>query len=175
MEHWFDRLSQPHTRRSALKAGLAALSAGVALPAFRPQLAYGTDREPCFLPCMAAVVKRANESVNGCEQLDALRHFNVLNAAHAPGGALTEILEYAAFAGCLASSELGLAAGALGCRAEECGDRAKYPGGTVPPPAKPKPVCDPITEALCVDVCCSVTSICCPGSEPKCWSTNHVC
>lgn len=171
MEHWFDTLSRPQTRRSALKAALGIAAAGIALPGLRPELAFAADREPCFKPCLAAATRRFNTMLSGCEQLLARTKLNMLSTSVAPEDLLIRILDTSSAVSCLASAELRFALGVAGCRSSGCGDGDTGPGGSAPP----KPTCDPKDEILCVDTCCSTTSICCPSSEIKCWSTNHVC
>jgi hypothetical protein len=179
VEHWFDRLSRPHTRRSALQAALGVAAAGVAAPALRPPLAYATDREPCFQPCMQAAAVRANASHARCEQLAALAHVDILNGSHAPDDVLVSILDAATVVSCLASAQVTLHFDVLGCRDAECGNEAKYPGGKVAPPPTAKPKCDPKEEIACGDTCCYTFNKCCPNPNApggySCWAAHHVC
>src|SRR5450755_3749815 len=68
MEHWFDRLAQPHTRRTALKAGALA-GAMLVLPNSRLPQASATTAEPCFQVCAAAAATAYNAQNANCIRL----------------------------------------------------------------------------------------------------------
>ena len=64
MEHWFDRLAQPHTRRTALKT--AALGgAALLLPFGRLARAGAFTAEPCYSACLEGGITGAGAGAGG--------------------------------------------------------------------------------------------------------------
>jgi len=183
MEHWFDRLSQPQTRRTMLKA--AAVGAGAALfaPVFRPQLAWATEGDPCFIPCVNAGTVKWNAAKQACgatAQRVAGAGFVFLMTGNVGPAALLGLAANAGLTSCLSSGELTWHRDTLDCRGAECGNGTKYPGGTVPPPPNPQVPCtDPAKPIPCGKECCYSVNHCCPDAATdggyKCWSVNHVC
>jgi len=181
MEHWFDALSRPTTRRTALKgAAVAVLGIGLGLPALRPSTAQAAESEPCFAPCIQASTREWDTAYAGCLQL---KRAGTVNFAAAVLGAaplvILSFLQNVAAVSCGSSAELDWHRASLACRGSECGNGAKYPGGTVPVPPKPKPKCDPIDEIACGDTCCYTFNKCCPDASAPggyaCWAADHTC
>jgi hypothetical protein len=177
MEHWFDRLSRPHSRRTMLKAGALA-GATLILPAGRIPSAWATAGDPCFKPCTDAAGKDFSSTKNG-----------ICKAAAGPvlysfvvgfGSPLSVVLTYRGlndFLGCLGNAELDFHRAVAGCRGSECGDPVKYPGGQAP--RKPPPKCTPGSEILCGDMCCDIIAQCCPCNSVEggyiCCASNANC
>lgn len=177
MEHWFDRLSRPHTRATVLKAALAA-GAAAALPALRTPRAWATPTEPCFGPCNDDAAAEWHNTVNdvgpsGCKH-------NILKGVAVTvvgplgvGGILLTLWGVSDFESCMASAELKWHREVLKCRGSECGDPKKYPGGKAP---KPRPKCSPAQEIECGDICCNNIAECCScKSGYACCASGRQC
>ena len=66
-EHWFDRLATAMTRRTALKAGLAA-TAAMALPLWRsPRAAAVINVDPCTNGCLHFAQQQAGRAAAHCQ------------------------------------------------------------------------------------------------------------
>ena len=70
VEHWFDTLSRPRTRRSTLKTAALA-GAALILPGIRTPQAWATDSEPCFQPCLKAANQQLIETRAACDGVAA--------------------------------------------------------------------------------------------------------
>jgi hypothetical protein len=178
MEHWFDALARPQSRRTVLK-GAALAGAALVVPGVRVPRASATEREPCFRPCQRAATERWNSGIDSCS-------FRTHTLVAQYGGSLlygqlvaAALLGYAALAtegSCLASAELTYHRDSLACRGSECGDGAKYPGGATQKPPPPK--CDPMREKVCGDICCNVVTDCCLSAKTGryvCYAAGHNC
>jgi len=172
MEHWFDSLSRPHTRRTTLKAAAVA-GAALVLPALRTPRASATDKEPCYTACAAAAAKQWNDTDNlVCKPIGVESALSFLNLISHPD-LLAMVSRGLPLANCMASAELHWHRDMLACRDPDCGDSAKYPGGKV---KKPAPKCTPIEEKRCGDICCYVTTDCClKNGEYVCYAAGHDC
>jgi hypothetical protein len=165
MDHWFDRLTQPHTRRTALKAGALA-GALLVLPARSLPKAWATGTEPCYKPCIDAAAKQWSDTRNGaCKAASGSVFFGALWFAMSGqlGPAVAHAFAGYGTAGCLADAELAWHRAIEQCRGSECGDPSKYPGGQAPRPPAPK--CTAGEEFACGDTCCNVVNECCPCAK----------
>lgn len=178
MEHWFDSLARPHSRAAALKAGALALGVALAGPLLRPQLARATEQEPCFGPCVKATADRWETAVDACLTANKVNTVGTVTKVLTDPfvGVLLGALQTTTDLACRNQAELDWRRNSLACRGSECGNGAKYPGGTVPPPPKPKPKCDPDQEKVCGDICCYVTTDCClKNGAYLCYAVGHNC
>ena len=176
-EHWFDRLSRPHSRRTALKAAAAA-GLALALPNVRLSRAWATPGEPCWIPCQNAAIAKWNNKKNDCFANAQGGMWVAFAVANFPSLLINAIQGHLY---CGSSGEVTWHRDVLACRGSECGDPAKYPGGRKPPPPPPK--CDPTRETVCGDICCHIVAECCPckggficcasGSNCKCGSCGN--
>jgi hypothetical protein len=156
MAHWFDRLAQPHTRRTALKAG-AIGGAMLVLPLSRSPKAQATASEPCYRPCVVAASTAFSAQASNC-QVEALTSIAVLGQFQIIPGFLGALASWK----CRSSADLTWHEAAEACRGSECGNPAKYPYGQLP--RVPGPKCTPGEEVECGDRCCSIVAECCPCS-----------
>ena len=175
MDHWFDRLAQPHTRRTMLKAGALA-GAALFLPAGRMPRAWATTGEPCFKPCNDAAGKEFSSTRNGtCKAVAGPQLFTGLLGIGSPSGVILFYQGAFSFLNCLSNAELDWHRATEACRGSECGDRATYPGGQAP--RKPSPKCPGAVP--CGDDCCDVVAQCCPCSTVEsgyiCCASNASC
>jgi hypothetical protein len=178
VDHWFDALARPHSRATALKAGALALGAALAGPLLRPQLAGAAEQEPCFGPCVKAANAAWGTARDAC--FDAHRTNTVATVGRLVTdpfvGLFVAVLQEPNDLACRGAAELTWHRNSNACRGSECGNGAKYPGGTVPPPPKPKPKCDPVQEKVCGDICCYVTTDCClKNGAYLCYAVGHNC
>jgi hypothetical protein len=153
MEHWFDRLAQPHTRRTALKAGALA-GAMLVLPNSRLPQASATTSEPCFKPCVAAAGTAFDAQNANCNNL-LFGGAGIL----VTGSFIQQWLSILSGWDCQSRAELTWHHAVDACRGSQCGDPAKYPGGQLPKPPPPK--CTPCYDVPCGDNCCSIVAECC--------------
>jgi hypothetical protein len=173
VEHWFDSLSRPRTRRTALKAAALA-GAGLVLPAIRVPRAAAAPTEPCFTPCNDAALAAWDATKNGvrpggCKYFVAAGAAFTLAGHVGPGGVLAAIGGLK-FGSCLDSAELTWHRALVACRNPECGDHAKYPGGRARECSYPD-------EIACGNICCNALGnpdccssrtrgyVCCGGSD----------
>jgi hypothetical protein len=178
VEHWFDALSRPQSRRTVLK-GAAVAGVALVVPGVRVPRASATEREPCFVPCEQAATDRWLKGADNC----AARTYMLVGQGTASllygGLALAGLFTFAAAAGaasCMSSAELDFHRDSLACRGSECGDGSKYPGGAAQKPPPPK--CDPIREKVCGDICCNVITDCCLSAKTGrylCYAAGHNC
>jgi hypothetical protein len=157
MEHWFDRLAQPHTRRTALKAAALGATAMV-IPNVRLPQARATTGEPCFKPCVDAAGKAFDAQAKVCDRNDSLSVAGSLLSTSVVQFWLGNLVLW----NCVSSAELSWSRAVDSCRGSECGNRGKYPGGQAPKP--PPPECTPGSDVVCGDRCCSVLAECCACS-----------
>ncbi len=150
-EHWFDRLSRPHSRRAVLKAAVAG-GAALMLPASRLPSAWATPGEPCFTPCLQAAAAAWDRQNAICEHQSQFDSY--VSMVVGPLGTISFFGRLDIFR-CLSSAELKWHKDVLACGGSECGDPGKYPGGKV------RPKCDPSQEKVCGSICCYITSECC--------------
>lgn len=179
MDHWFDRLSRPYTRRTMLKAGAVA-GAALLLPASRVPKAWATSGEPCFKPCTDAAAKDFSSTRNGlCKALAGPQLFGSLLLGFPSPLAGAVLLQGAfKFTDCLSNAELGWHKAVEACRGSECGNPGRYPGGQAP--RNPPPKCDPVAEIVCGNICCDIVAAqCCPCSTVDggyiCCASNANC
>jgi hypothetical protein len=167
VEHWFDRLSRPHTRRAMLKGAVAA-GAALAVPALRSPNAWASLTEPCFKPCTDAAKKQWLSADQSCSNTHKLRSAGLLAmvGGGAPGLLIGVLGGLASANSCFADAELSWIRDSRACRGSECGDPAKYPGGH-----KPRPKCTPVEEISCGDTCCNSVDECCQCKN----GGNYVC
>jgi hypothetical protein len=169
VEHWFDRLSRPQTRRTTLKAAVAG-GAALVLPSLRLPSAWATPTEPCLEPCKAAARAKWGASFDSCKS-DAVKADAVKGSRR--GGAPGTVLLILGGDGfltvrqCRDIVELTFWRDFEKCKSSECGDPGKYPGGV---PKKPPPKCTPVEEIVCGDFCCNALQVCC-----KCKSGKYTC
>lgn len=165
MEHWFDNLSRPHSRRTTLKA---AVVAGVALivPGVRTSRAWATQNEPCYKACVVAAANQWIDEDALC--FGAFTGTAFVNALLASTGiGLLGLLGTGFnFRKCVSLAELAWRRRTLACRGSECGDTEKYPGGKAP-----KRKCDPDQEVPCGDDCCNSFKVCCHCKN----GGNYIC
>lgn len=179
MEHWFDALSRPHSRRAALKTALA-VGVGLGLPALRPPAARATPKDPCWKPCIDAAGAQWNAAFAGCRRLGNLGGVNLVSTAWLglSPNTLLGALEVARWLSCDSSAELAWYQATTACKGEECGNPDKYPGGAeAPPPKKPTKVCNsPDRPIVCGDDCCASFNKCCPNPQDpsgySCYGAN---
>jgi hypothetical protein len=157
MEHWFDRLAQPHTRRTALKAGALA-GAMLVLPNSRLPKASATTGEPCFYPCVEAAKTACRAQRANCGRNIDGGLVGLVATASVIQGFLVPLVGW----NCLSSAEITWHRAVDACQGSQCGDPGKYPGGQLPKPPPPK--CTPGFDVACGDRCCSVAAECCACS-----------
>jgi hypothetical protein len=160
MAHWFDRLAQPHTRRTTLKAGAIA-GAMLVLPLSRSPQAQATTTETCFQPCVTAAGTAWKAQVRNCQGQGL-----VGGGALAGGQYVVAFLNLLSGVHCLSSADLSWHEAVEACRGSECGNPSKYPEGQAPRPPAPK--CTPGFDVVCGDRCCSIVAECCPcNADPS--------
>jgi hypothetical protein len=164
MAHWFDRLAQPHTRRTTLKAGVIG-GAMLVLPLSRSPQAQATATEPCFKPCVAAAATAWTTRLNGCD-----RQVLISGVSVGTGQLVGSFLGLLSGWHCVSGADLSWHEAVEACRGSECGDPAKYPYGQLP--RAPGPKCTPGEEVECGDRCCSIVAECCPCSAD---SSGYCC
>ena len=155
MEHWFDSLSRPHTRRTTLKAAAVA-GAALFVPALRASRAWAIESEPCYKACVTAAGAQMREDEFSCGVLLSAAAESGLSLAGSPIGVLAFVGSGIGFLRCHSGAQLAWRRHVLACRGSECSDPKKYPGGKAP--AK---VCDPTQEIKCGDDCCNSLKVCC--------------
>jgi hypothetical protein len=159
MEHWFDRLAHPHTRRTTLRTAALAIGA-LALPNRLLPAASATAQEPCYKPCVDAAKQGFSGTKNGvCKALAGPTLFAGLTGLGTPVGVIVELAGAWQWTSCLGSAELSWRRAIDACRGSECGNPSKYPGGSEPAP--PPPTCDPTQQIRCGDHCCNIVDKCC--------------
>jgi hypothetical protein len=119
--------------------------------------------EPCFKPCndaarVAWVNKRNGLGPGGCKNLLPSALFAFTVGGNSGGSVILSLIDIADTLRCRDSADLTWHRALVACRASECGDPAKYPGGKV---VKPPPKCDPNQEIRCGDTCCNIVDKCC--------------
>ena len=159
MEHWFDLLAQPHTRRTTLKAAALA-GAALVLPLRRTSSAWATTREPCYSACLHEGAIEWDNATDACQRAFGSgvgKTYVATLAAFGPGLVLGALYGARAIS-CKADAEAGYHQAVVECRQPQCGDRAKYPGGNAPGRVPgPPPKCVPALEIACGDICCNAT------------------
>ena len=157
MEHWFDSLSRPHTRRTTLKAAAVA-GAALIVPGVRTSRALATPREPCYKPCNVAAAKKWVSNLDICDAEQARTYASLLfsGGAFAPVVVAT-LLRQLGGLNCLSSAEVQWHRDVLACNGSECGDSRKYPGGG----NEPKETCNPVVQTQCGNGCCPLPDVCC--------------
>ncbi len=164
VEHWFDRLARPHTRRTTIRVAALA-GAGLMLPIGRLPSASATTREPCYSACLEEAATKWKSDKAVCANLfgDALStaasYAELLTGAAAAH--LLLMLRNSQALNCKAEANINWYKAVEACRAPQCGDKTKYPGGNAPAKAPPPPQCTPNEEKACGDICCNVSSDCC--------------
>ena len=180
-EHWFDALSRPHTRRTALKAALAG-GLALTLPQLRATGARAAGNEPCYLPCIDAAKQQfANTYRDACgfakESQQTAGVFGVIfGQPYVAAGTL-----YASFitkVACEAAAELTYRRDMANCTASQCGDPQHYPGGAKSAPAQAE--CKfPVEEKPCgPDFCCETAKsdcVHCSNGEYRCCRKGTNC
>lgn len=155
MDHWFDRLAQPHTRRTTLKATLLA-GAALVLPLGRVPPAEAFAPEPCFKACLDEVKVTHDSAYQRCNHaghVGAARGYVSLLSGLGPA-AVIGLVTVSRALGCLADADVAAEQAFRECRQPQCGDPGKFPGGN-PPGNLPK--CTPELEIQCGDICCNAT------------------
>jgi hypothetical protein len=158
MEHWFDRLARPHTRRATLKAAALA-GASLTLPLGRPLLAQASKSEPCFNFCAADAFDKWQDAKKVCKGTAAANAFATIFAPLGPIGVVLAFVHDVEIGSCLSSAEVHWHRDIESCNAPQCGNPTKYPGGREP--GQPPPACDPQQEIVCGDRCCNIVTECC--------------
>jgi hypothetical protein len=166
MAHWFDRLAQPHTRRTTLKTAALA-GAALVLPLGRVPQAWGSKQEPCFQPCASAASTRLDTDWNACNKALGYKSIGAY-AIYATTLAPPLFLGFLAGSGyhafvCQNQANIDWRRRTLRCEQADCGDQQKYPGGK---PAVTPQQCDPVYQYPCNGGCCSNGSDCCPCYHP---------
>jgi hypothetical protein len=183
MEHWFDRLTHPHTRRTMVKSSALA-GAALLLPGIRPSAVRASTSEPCFKTCrqIAKTDWKANE--DACIRDHKLKQGRVYLSLLIGGGpaVLTAFIVANEGLSCLNGSDMAFVSEMQQCRQPQCGDPGKYPGGNAPVaicrdpgwvPCGPDPIgcCDSSNAECCQCsngdlVCCRLGANCsCCGSR----------
>lgn len=175
MEHWFDRLSQPHTRRATVKAAALA-GAALVLPVGRLPLAWATKAEPCYADCYQAAVtkwKSDNAECARARNQGQVRSNYVSLLLGSDAGSTLRSLTSARAISCDAFANVAWHQAAFNCKQPECGDPGLYPGGNAPGPAPGQ--CDPTQEIPCGDGCCNNIAECCQcgGGRVQCCATGR--
>lgn len=159
MEHWFDQLSRPHSRRTVLKTAVG-LGVAALLPNVRLPVARAASSEPCFKACNAAARQKWVSEEDHCGAVVYGK-----GAASFLFGAYYSLLGLLAAAeglDCNSRAELQWHRDSRACEKPECGDPGTYPGGKV---KKPPPKCTPGEEFQCNDMCCNLVTDCCQGKS----------
>lgn len=183
MEHWFDRLSQPHTRRATIKAGVLA-GAALVLPVGR--LSSAAAAAPCFNACQQESVSQWQTDLDACAQAfdrgQAIAYANLFGGL-GPAAVLSGLSSWKAV-NCSAKAQTNWHMNSLSCSEPQCGNPQKYPGGNPPGqvpvctdpgyvPCGPsaRDCCGPPDLAECCSckkgpVCCKLSANCsCCGSS----------
>jgi hypothetical protein len=175
MEHWFDRLAAPQTRRTTLKAAAVA-AAGLVLPLSRVPRARATQSEACAKECVAAAQKSWDTAADACYaggSRDGYKTFALLVYGQVPAAFIDGYLGAQRKVSCLAEAELKGRREGDRCNGPECGDPSKYPGGN--PIGRP-PGCDD-GYILCGERCCNTANAYCQGCNgvPTCCVAGGNC
>jgi hypothetical protein len=176
MEHWFDGLARPHTRRTGLKAAVAA-GASLLLPVGLPSSASAKRKEACYGPCLQLAQAQQEQDDQACAQ----RFGTASWAESVPviGGTLAS-LRHERWTGCNALASVRWHEEIIRCRFQPaCGDPARYPGGQAPTSVPQPPIggCDP-GSVLCGDYCCNLqyaTCVGCNGTPICCRIGGNCC
>jgi len=176
MEHWFDRLTQPHTRRTTLRAA-AIGGAALFLPLGRFSLARAFKAEPCYNFCTDEAHAQWTADVEACGAAfspNKTPGYVRFVTGLAPGASTVfQSLQRARWIGCLAKADTTWHGTFLGCGSlPDCGDPTKYPGGNPPATLPGKANCDPTQEVPCGPGCCAAVGAqcctCASSGEFKC-------
>lgn len=179
MEHWFDRLAEPHTRRATLK-GAAIGGAALLIPYGRatPALAVEQCTDPCRANSLIAWDKayQACDSATGQTFRGIKPIFDKGSAAGVAEGYLRRFLEGQRKARCYASAELEGLRQVEKCQLPQCGDPGRYPGG-VPIGKPPASGCTDPGYYLCGGECCDPAYSHCGGcvGAPVCCALGKTC
>jgi hypothetical protein len=175
--HWFDRLAQPHTRRTTIKAAALA-GAGLLMPLGKAPIARATTTEPCFNACVEenyVVWKMDDDACTANFGGGSRAGYVTLLSAGAPS--LVFLLNASKGLGCYANANAAWHKAALRCHQPDCGDPGLYPGGNAPGHPPPPPGgCDP-GYLLCGDYCCNLSYATCVGckGQPICCRIGGNC
>jgi hypothetical protein len=182
MDHWFDRLSQPHTRRVTIKAAALA-GAATLFPLGRLQVAAANQQEPCYKPCLDIARQQWKDDNKACDKRWRLGQFGAyvsLIGGLGPG-ALLSLITSGRGLSCTSTSELAWHQAVAECLKPQCGDPGLYPGGNAPVaicrdkgyvPCGPDPIdCCDSTNAECCQ--CKTKLICCRlGANCSCCGSS---
>jgi hypothetical protein len=180
-EHWFDRLSRPHTRRTHLKTALAA-GAALTLPFGRLPSARADNGQLCFNYCLTDAADKFAQADDACNRNRDRGYYSGLLTFGWGIGTVTSIWatagsqagSFIAYRQCRNNAELANLKAAQQCEKPSCGDPAKYPGGGRPVGSGPPPVdCPPEYGVLCGGYCCAHQFQCCGGIQ--CYSATARC
>ena len=165
MDHWFDTLARPHTRRTAVRSAVLAAGA-LLLPVGRLPSASANSDEPCYHACQQLANAVQDQADQQCAKRYGVRSF----AESVPllGGTLTS-LRNERWTGCNAVASCQFYQDSINCSFRpDCGDPSRYPGGQLPTPVPTPPPggCDP-GEVLCGGVVC-----CNPANKAECVQCN---
>ncbi len=179
MEHWFDHLAEPHTRRTSLKAAALA-GAALVLPVGRLSSAWAAHPYPCTFSCIEEATAQWRQAGDTCDRATGVRLGGayIATLAGALPGAVLAVVALGRGLSCLSTAELAYHRDVHLCFDPECSDPAKYPGGNPPAivckdpgyvPCGPSPQdCCNSANAECQQcpgklVCCRKGSNCCPS------------
>lgn len=177
VEHWFDTLSRPHSRRTTLRVAAVA-GAALMFPALRTPRAAALDTaEPCLEPCMNAAARRWDATKNGiCKVRGGVPSFSGLFQFPSPTPMLIFLLGSIEGANCFSSAEVRWHRDTRACD-QECGSSGNSPGGADEPKPKPE-VCDPAQQIKCGEGCCNNLYVCCQcknGGKFICCTDSEHC
>lgn len=136
MEHWFDALTRPQTRRTAVRSAVVA-GAALLLPIGRLPSARAEAAEPCYVPCLQLANAQQEVDDGACSKRFGTRSW--AESAPFAGGLLTR-LRNERWTGCNAVASCQWHEATVRCRFQpDCGDKTRYPGGAAPTPVPQPP------------------------------------
>ena len=105
------------------------MGAALAGPALRPQVAWATEKEPCFVPCVNAAGAKWGTARSACDKTATVGQTTFLGSLYYANAlmGLTAIFQMAGSISCFSSSELTWHREMTDCRGSECGNGSKYP------------------------------------------------
>jgi hypothetical protein len=133
MDHWFDQLARPHTRRTTLKAAALA-GAALVVPIGRLPAASAAQTEACYKTCRDIAYSQWETDFDACRRQSHRGTANTYLAmlTGAGPGFLLGALNIGQTLSCGSSAELTWHRNNESCLQPQCGDSGKYPGGNAP-------------------------------------------